>query len=321
MHPSDFAAKIQAHYPEGLTGIFAIGGTRRTFILDQNRHLSDPGQIDFNAMGTYLQTKYFEFANMFFGLGGQNMIITALSFRSFYERGPAYAEGVTRELRHLFDQEAIAYYTSNNIDPYFVGIDTLKFVSVPEMRQLEQELRTFTESWQYNPAHKKLLWEIASIPLYTFWSQHQTDEQTEAQKLNFTSDSGIDQVWTQLYEAYAMAGYGTKLPLPHFYLGNNPSGDLKWRSPMPISLSGGEHNRMYFVPYPLLFMQQNVLQAILNDLAFAERHHSRNKDYKGQYTQALAETEYQRILALANDPSAVLGLTRTVAQPSGTAGD
>jgi hypothetical protein len=32
-----FADRVRARFPEGLTGIIAIGGTRTTFILEYNR--------------------------------------------------------------------------------------------------------------------------------------------------------------------------------------------------------------------------------------------------------------------------------------------
>ena len=45
MADAEFAQRIRERYPEGLTGLFAIGATRRTFILDRNRHRENPGHI------------------------------------------------------------------------------------------------------------------------------------------------------------------------------------------------------------------------------------------------------------------------------------
>src|SRR5262245_9627956 len=112
-----FAERISERYPEGLTGIFAIGGTRTTSILGENRQQADPGKIeDFAAHGAYLQNKYAEFMRMFFELGGKNMIITASSFRGFHERGGEYAELVTKELLRLVNSDFQAFYRENDVD-------------------------------------------------------------------------------------------------------------------------------------------------------------------------------------------------------------
>ena len=43
LHDTDvFAAQIHARYPEGLTGLFAIGATRRTYILERQRDQARP---------------------------------------------------------------------------------------------------------------------------------------------------------------------------------------------------------------------------------------------------------------------------------------
>src|SRR5688572_11606123 len=120
-----FAAKIRERYTEGLTGIFAIGGTRTTYILEQNRMQNDPGHIeDFAQHGEYLQRRYMDFIRTFFDLGGRNMIITASSFRGFTERGEEYAALVNKEMLRLIDEDFQVFYREQAIDPYFIGIDT-----------------------------------------------------------------------------------------------------------------------------------------------------------------------------------------------------
>src|SRR5205823_4893280 len=121
-----FAEQIRERYPEGLTGIFAIGGTRTTYILEQNRDKSNPGHIeDFLAQGTYLLHRYHDFIRLFFSLGGQNMIITALSFRGFYNRGPQYAHLVSEGMLQFINDDSVAFYREAGIDPYFAGIEPL----------------------------------------------------------------------------------------------------------------------------------------------------------------------------------------------------
>ena len=55
------------------------------------------------------------------------------------------------------------------------------------------------------------------------------------------------------------------------------------------------------------------MQHILEDLAFKERFFSDKTDYKGKYTRELAQSEYQRVMNLSDDPENVLGLSRRVA--------
>lgn len=312
-----FADRIRERYPEGLTGIFAIGGTRTTYILEQNRDKDDPGRIeDFAAHGEYLLGRYLDFAEMFFSLGGQNMIITAFSFRGFYNRGAEYASFVTQEILRLISDAALVGYKRLGVDPYFTGIDTLLlFPPDSPVHQLGQALTNFRQSWSYDASRRKLVWEIASIPLYTFWDTVLTLSPEERQTLSDAiRDNGADleAVYRVLYRQFSRQSYGTDLPMPHFYLGTNKSGDLKWRSPMPMSLSGGDYLRMFYTPYPTLFITREVMQAILEDLAFNERFFSDKTDYKGKFTRELAQAEYDRVMRMREDPNQVLGLSRRV---------
>jgi hypothetical protein len=315
---NDFAARIHERYPEGLTGVFAIGGTRTTYILDQNRDKEDPGKIeDFAAHGEYLLQRYLEFAEMFYSLGGQNMIITAFSFRGFYNRGKEYAQYLTAELLRLASPAAVEGYKRIGIDPYFVGIDSLLFM--PEdspIHQMAQQLKAFQENWDYQAGRKKLIWEIASIPLLSFWQSDlylDADEHRALEAKLLDTNEDLEAVYRSLYRHYSREVYGTDVPMPHFYLGTNKSGDLKWRSPMPLALSGGDYIRMFYTPYPTLFITPEIMQVMLEDLAFGKRFFSDKTDYKGKYTRELAQAEYERVMELRQDPNAILGLSRQVA--------
>jgi hypothetical protein len=311
-----FKQRIQQRYPEGLTGVFAIGGTRTTYILEQNRFRPDPGNIeDFSAHGEYILSRYWQFAEMFFDLGGQNMIITAFSFRGFYNRGVDYAALTTQEMRRFIDDGAVDFYRRQNVDPYFAGYDTL--LLQPEdspLYRLGQQLVEFQRQWSYQDGRHKLVWEIASIPLYTFWQtfQHMTPEEREQLDAEITAQDNLEEVYRILYNRFSKVAYGTDIPMPHFYLGTNKSGDLKWRSPLPMALSGGDYLRMFYTPYPTLFIRRETLQTILEDLAFNNRFHSAKTDYGGQYTSELAQTEYERVMSLSADPETTLGLARKV---------
>ncbi len=317
MAEQSFADRIHERYPEGLTGIFAIGGTRTTYILEQNRDNDDPGHIaDFAHHGEYLLQRYFEFAEMFYNLGGQNMIITAFSFRGFYNRGTEYAQFVTQEMLRFTNDFALAEYQRLDVDPYFTGIDTLLlFPEDSPVHQLGQSLLDFQANWSYQSGRRKLIWEIASIPLYTFWQTGQMADESFHQELaDFMQDQGddLEAVYRALYSKFAQAAYGTDVPMPHFYLGTNKSGDLKWRSPLPLALSGGDYLRSFYTPYPTLFITPPVMQAILEDLAFKDRFFSDKTDYKGKFTRELAQAEYDRVMNLREDPNEVVGLSRRV---------
>ncbi len=316
MADAEFAQRIRERYPEGLTGLFAIGATRRTYILDRNRHQENPGHIaDFSEQGAYLQGKYHDLIRTFFGLGGQNMLIAALSFRSFFERGGEYAELVSQEVLRLMNDDACEFYQKEGIDPYFVGIDTLRLLPPDSPAQkTAQAMEDFHQRWSYAEGRRKLLWEIASIPLYSFWQAYATLSESERAALEgeVASAGGLNDVFYGMYQRFSLSAYGTEFPVPHFYLGTNMSGDLKFRTPMALALTGGDYLRMFYVPYPPLFMTEESLKTMLDDLAFGKRFHSLKTDYAGRYTPELVEAEYQRIMELSADPGNILGLSRRV---------
>ena len=69
-----FAKRICTRYPEGLTGLFAVGGTRTTYILERNRRSDNPGKIaDYADYSAFMLQRYFDFVRMFLSLGGQNL--------------------------------------------------------------------------------------------------------------------------------------------------------------------------------------------------------------------------------------------------------
>jgi len=317
MTEQSFADRIQVRYPEGLTGVFAIGGTRTTYVLEQNRQAADPGRIDnFATQGEYLVRRYWDFCRTFFDLGGQNMIITAFSFRGFYNRGAEYAEVVTQEMLRLIADGAVEFYNEYEVDPYFVGIDSLLLLpSDNPAHQVAQAFINFQSQWSYQEGRRKLLWEIASIPLYSFWDMPNriSDEERKAIEAELQSVTNLEEMNRALYRHFSRAVYGTDVPMPHFYLGTNKSGDLKWRSPMPLALSGGDYLRMFYTPYPSLFTTSETMQAILEDLAFKDRFYSPKTDYSGQYTSELVQAEYDRVMDLSADPLTTLGLSRRVA--------
>lgn len=317
MSDESFAARIRERYPEGLTGVFAVGGTRTTYLLEQNRDSGDPGRIqDFSAQGSYLIKRYWQLINTYFELGGQNAIVTMFSFRGFYNRGAEYAELVTQEMLRLIDDRSVTFYLDNQIDPYFVGVDTLLHLPPETLPyRVGRQLAAFQQSWTYQPGRRKVLWEMASIPLYSFWKAYQAmnEDESAAFEAELESLTNLEDVNRLLYRRFSRAAYGTDIPMPHFYLGTNKSGDLKWRSPMPLALTSGDYMRMFYTPYPTLFITRETLQAILNDLAFKDRFYSAKTDYSGQYTPDLIQAEYERVIELSANPETTVGLSRRVA--------
>jgi hypothetical protein len=316
MTEPQFQEKIATRYPEGLTGIFAIGGTRTTYILEQNRLSSDPGKIDdFAAQGTFLQHRYQQFIQMFFDLGGQNMIIGAFSFLGFYNRGEQYAQLATAEMFRMMDDEWTAFYQQHDIDPYFVGVDTL--LSLPESNPghaLGKAFVEYQQHWPYQSGRRKVIWEIASIPLFSLWDtfEHLTDAEKQTLRDFSATTNDLEAIQREYYRYFSKLIFGTEVPMPHFYLGTNKSGDLKLRAPMPLALLGGEFVRLYYTPYPTLFLKPETLQAILTDLAFNDRFFSDKVDYSGKYTPELVQAEYERVEQLASNPEVVLGYSRRV---------
>ncbi|MCC6801983.1 MAG: hypothetical protein IT319_03785 [Anaerolineae bacterium] len=315
MQQAEFAQRVRERFPEGLTGIFAIGGTRTTFILTHNRDRQDPGKIaDFTDYGTALSASYLDFIQMFLDLGGSNLIIPVLGYQRFSDKGEEYAQAMVRLCLWLTNDTFCDFYVQQRIDPYFAGIDIL--LHLPEEHvghHLAAKLTDFQAKWDYQPDRRKVVWEIAPIPLYSIWKTPEVlgeNAQAElAARIAETTDLGaLDQV---LYEYYSRALYGTYIPMPHFYVGSNRKQALKLRTMLPMALYSGVPLRFYYTPYPSLMMTKETMQIIIDDLAFGGSLASVNKDYAGTYTPESAEAEYQRMQKLAADPYTTLGLVRT----------
>ncbi len=316
-----FSDRIRERYPEGLTGIFAPGGTRTTFILDHQRNQENPGLIpDFSEYTDYAFGRLFDLIEIFFDLGCQNLIIPLFSYQGFYERGEEYREQAARMCLRVIDDAKIAFYQRHEIDPYPVGIDTL--LHLPEdqfAHQLGREFERFQQDWPYQDGRRKIILEVAPIPLFSFWRAHQVMGEAERLALETALEQTTDlrEMHDQLYRYYARAVYGTDLPMPHFYLGSNRNGDIKVRSMLPMSMICGGPFRMFFTPYPSLYLTQEIIQSILEDLAFGKPLRSTKTDYSGQITRDLLEVEHQRILQLSADPGSTIGMVRRL-QPDHT---
>lgn len=314
---ASFSARIRAAFPEGLTGIFAVGGTRTSYILEHNRQQAEPGKIaDLSDYADDILDGYFNLIDMFLSLGGQNIIITILSYDRFTARGEAYAEFISQSTLMLINEKSVQFYRDHDIDPYFVGIDTLlQLPTSDSAHKLGAELAAFQQSWPYKPGHFKLVWEVAAIPLFSFWKAQETIGETGRNEINkaMADATDMDAVVALLYKFYSSAVYGTDMPTPHFYLGTNRNGDLKIRSLIPISLLCGGSFRLFYTPYPTLFVSRNTLKNVLENLAFPKAIlRSLKTDYKDQYSSEIVEAEYQRVVQLSNDPDSTVGLTRTV---------
>lgn len=316
MQAEIFAERIRAHYPEGLTGVFAVGGTRTSYILDQQRNDQNPGKIDdFAAYVDSSLAELFQLIDMYFELGGQNLIVALFSYQGFSDRGAEYAQLAAEMCLRVIDQLKLDFYRTHQIDPYFVGIDTLLHLS-PERfeHQLGARFEEFQQNWSYQTGKRKLIWEVAPIPLFSFWRAHQVmGERAQAElATELEQATDLQEIHDITYKYYSRAVYGTDLPKPHFYIGTNRNGDLKLRALLPISLLCGDPFRLYYTPYPSLFMKRETLQAILEDLAFGKPLRSTKMDYGGQITSEMINAEYARVQELSADPNTTLGLTRRI---------
>jgi hypothetical protein len=314
---SAFAKRIRERYPEGLTGAVPIGGTRTAYILEQNRHSENPGHIpEYAAYMDYALGRTLEFIESFIELGGQNLILSMFSYLGFSERGSEYAAQVNSMCLRAINEVSLEFYHKHEIDPYFAGIDTLLHLpeGVPE-RELGVKFAAFHQDWSYQLGRRKIIWEVAPIPGFSFWRAHQVMGEAAKTELEneIASTTDLVALRQQLYQYYAHAAYGTDIPVPHFYLGTNRNGDMKLRSLLPISLLAGGPFRLYYLPYPTLFIRRETLRSILEDLAFRKPALRSNEiDYGERYSSELAEAEYQRYLDLSANPASVVGLTRSV---------
>lgn len=313
---TSFAERIRQRFPEGLTGILVIGGTRMTYALQTNRDSRNPGHIaDMEAYALDMLRQYFRLIDWYYELGGHNLIIPPLAYQRFTSYDRAYMRQMTGMMRLLVEGFALDYYVQNEVDPYFVGLDTLlKLPADNAAHSMAAALTDFQRGWQYGEGRRKLLWEVAPIPLYTFWTLQQALEPEARAQIDaaLSATDDLEQVYRLLYSVYARALYGTDLPIPHFYLGTNRNGDLKLRSMAPIALLNGADTRFYYTPYPSLFTTRDTLQTVIADVAFAETMSSKDADYSERFTQDVARAEYERIMALSADPSTTVGLVRTV---------
>jgi hypothetical protein len=313
-----FDVRVREHCPEGLTGLFAIGATRRTFILEtQPEGAEDPGAItDFSQMGDFLLERYFSFCEKFFILGGQNAIVSILSPRSFFERGEKYAAAIVPETLRLINDISRDLYTKMQVDPYFIGLEPLLHQPIGSPpRFLAETLQAFMADWNYQDGRRKILWEVASIPLLSFWQVAARADAVTRQEIEafLESTTDLEAIQKFLYQRFSKVIFGTSIPMPHFYLGNNMSGDLKFRSPMSLALTAGEYIQAYYTPYPLLFITLESFEHIIEDLLFGARFHApKAYDYTGQYTPELFLTERERIQKLASNPESTLGLARKI---------
>jgi len=312
---TDFAERVRSHFPEGLTGIIAVGGTRTSFVLStETSDVEALGRIDVAQYAQFAADRYLGLLRMFFDLGGQNLIVPVLSYQAFAnERGPEYTREYTGFVRWLADDYFQQVYRELDVDPYFCGIDTLLHLPKSDpARALGEQLRDFAAKWPYEPGRHIVVWEVAPIPLYSFWRAvaDLKPKQRRALDEELAAVTDLDQLYRRLFRFYAASAFGTEIPIPHFYIGTNRNGDLKLRAPMSLSMLCGGGFRAFFTPYPTLFLTSETLRAIIEDLMSGGGLRSFRKDYEGQYTQELLRRERERVLALRDDPRSTVGLLR-----------
>ncbi len=314
MVDNTFAERIRERYPEGLTGILAIGATRTTYILEHNRDSDTPGKItDFKLYVDTLLSSCISLLESYLELGGQNMIVPFFYYQGFKKRGDEYVNSVIGPFLRLVTEQFEPFYRANNVDPYFAGIDTLLHTPESDLtHQFGAGLADFQRQWQYQQGRRKLIWEVAPIPLFSLFRAQQVMGEAETAQLEAEVEktTSLDDLATLLYKYYSRAVYGTEIPMAHFYLGTNRNGDLKLSSILPLSLYDGRPFRLYYTPYPSLFTTPEVLRQILEDLAFGKSASSLGIDYRKEYTKASAQAEYETFITLRDDPKSTVGLLR-----------
>lgn len=311
-----FVERIRGRFPEGLTGIIAVGGTRTGYILQHNQAAEDPGRIDFQAYTQVTLRQYLDLVQMFFDLGGQHLVMPILSYQRFTAYDMDYIRYVSATALMLTQPDVIDFYHQYAIDPYFVGIDTLLKLSPDNPgHELGVKLTEFQAQWQFEAGRRRLFWEVAPIPLYSFWNAKNTLDPAAlaAFDAEIEATHDLDLLYQTLYRLYARSAYGVEIPVPHFYLGTNRNGDLKLRSMIPIALLNGSDTRFYYTPYPSLFTTRDTLKAIIEEVAFGSTLSSKHAaDYQARFSPEVVKAEYERVLALSADPMTTLGFVRQV---------
>ncbi len=316
---TSFVQRVRSHFPEGLTGIIGVGGTRTSFVLSTESGGAPGralGSIDVSRYVKFAMDRYLGLLRMFFALGGQNLVVPVLSYQAFCdERGPEYTRQYTGFLRWLGGEEFQRVYRELDVDPYFCGIDTLLHQPQgDETRALGETLQDFCARWPYQPGRRIVVWEIAPIPLYSFWRATADLDPARRSALDaeLAAVTDLDALYRRLFRFYAMSAFGTEIPIPHFYLGTNRNGDLKLRAPMSLSMLCGGGFRAFFTPYPTLFLTELAMRTVIEDLMSGGGLRSFKKDYEGQYTEELLRRERERVRALRDDPRSTLGLLRVI---------
>ncbi|PJF26793.1 MAG: hypothetical protein CUN53_06510 [Phototrophicales bacterium] len=314
---AEFAARVRARYPEGLTCVLSLGGTRTTYILSERRGSANPGEIEsFSAYAAHLLERYQEVMGHFFDLGGQNLIIPPLSIHNFSRRGAEYRDQAAKSVDLLFSGDFIAFYERYEVDPYFTGIDALLHMRhVPTLYQLGERIAAFQRDWQYCEGRRRVVWEIGAVPLFSLTRLNASMSEYDRAQLEqeLASVENMEQIYEILYAYYARALYGTDIPQPHLYIGSSRNGDFKLRIQTPLALENGGQMRLFYTPYPNTFLTLEGMRAIIEDLEIETALDGSDQyDYSGKLTPELVEAEYQRVEALRADSAAILGLRRKV---------
>jgi hypothetical protein len=311
---TEFAAQIRERFPEGLTACIIIGGTRTAYILSQQRHLDDPGRIrDFTHYSQTMTQEYIRLATDFYNLGGQNLLINLFGYQAFSARGEAYTAQAIQQTYVLMQEPFLSFYRQQQVDPYFVGVDAmLALPAETAIHQFGLALQQFQSQWPYQPGHRKWLWEIAVVQQYSFWQVRDRLSPHEVQTLDaaIAHPPDFNTLNDPLYEAFCRACYGTVIPTPHFYIGNNRKGTLKLRTIFPAAFANARAMKMYFTPYPTTFLRERELRAIIQDVAFGSSQRTTQQfDYSAQYTASQAQAEYERFVHLRDDLGSIVGFS------------
>lgn len=308
--------RINEHIPEGLTGILSLGGTRTAYVLEKGRYQDDPGKIEqFEDYASWALAKMFDIIEMFFELGGANLMIAHLAIQRFSERSERYIKGVVDGSMLMIDKNAQVFYRKNRINPYFAGIDTLLHLPSDTLaHSLGVAFHDFQANWELIPDGRKLVWEVAPIPLFSFWRAPVVlgDEQSAALAEAIAKETNLERLYERLYDYYSLAAYGVEFPMPHFYLGSNRNRDLKLRALLPFTLDIMGPMRLYYLPYPSLFMKRVGFERILEDLLQDKRFRVVDNDYRGTMSQADAQHLYDYFQMLSEDIDSTVGLAESV---------
>ena len=251
---------------DNITIIISIGGTRRAFILEENRNAPEPGQFEFSDYFEYSLRKTRQIIQYYFDEGGNNLILELLDIpRLSGSRGDEYARLVIQYMYRLIDEEFQLFYESVPVQPYFIGLEPLQLLPDDHPGyQLAIKLDAFNRTRQQEHPQKLFL-NVVAIPFLSIYLH------PFAPDLTVTDYADLQTLETSFYNHFSSKIYGAIIPKPLAYIGTSINGDMKITSAMPLALGLEYGFRLFYLPYPSFFITRELFRKIITELKYIDQ--------------------------------------------------